>query len=258
MPTQFGRLGLQVFLTAKNQQQETSQFNQKLAAETRQNSLLNDIRRAQLYQQQRTNDIAQQRVDANYTTVAQGDQFHQLGIAPGRYDNAVLNNLVDAVNKEPTTRYLGYGTVGNNPYAGEKYGYVDKSGKEVIKRFDEYKPTESSTSANERIDARGNVFLKKGNKTVSYLNNDFGEFKLRREILGDKLSTYLNKSEKTSGQKFTPDQIRNELKPPGKVPFTEDEITRLNDYASYYQSRIDAKNKGKELEIILNALINSR
>lgn len=53
MATSFGKLALQGFLTAKEQQQEDAQFARKLAVSERQDSLANQIQIAQLQQKQR-------------------------------------------------------------------------------------------------------------------------------------------------------------------------------------------------------------
>lgn len=101
----------QGFLTRKKMDEEQRQFNEELAFKERQNSLLNAFRAKELEisgfnsETSRMNaETARGNVESDYTTVAEGDQYNQIGVPVGKYPNSLLDNWMQR-NKPTQTEF---------------------------------------------------------------------------------------------------------------------------------------------------------
>lgn len=83
----------QGYLTRKKMDEEQRQFNEKLAMEQRQNSLMNMFRQKD---DERMQQQLEQNKKINFKTITKGDFYNSnFDIAPGEYAISELNNLVN-------------------------------------------------------------------------------------------------------------------------------------------------------------------
>lgn len=100
--TGLGQGLFQGFLTRRKMDEEQRQFNERMAMQERQNSLLMDLRQKEYELNVRQEDRLSGNVNQDSTIVQQGDMYNKIGIEPGKYPNSLLDNWMQRM--EPPTK----------------------------------------------------------------------------------------------------------------------------------------------------------
>jgi hypothetical protein len=207
--------GFNAFLQTKRMRQEEERFTQEQSMRERQMSLAEYMQRKNLeLQQAQEQRLAQsEQFDQGIKSIELGSQMQnvtpQPPMAPPQGSISGMS-LLDMFNNNPVAQdqfqtgqyyslkqepkksedvYLGFGKpTGQEPYPGEKYGYI-QNGKEVITKFEEYKPdtslgrlSDERTATSITFDDKGNVLVKIG-KNTEQIPNTFSGIKRMTQVV---------------------------------------------------------------------------